>query len=194
MTDDTKAQGKTVIHIMNEKAGNHMAEPGESPAPELAEETIRLVTEWNFNETVLDNGMTAYTKPVFGKNGNVTALIFLFPFGDPSFNSIMMEIVAYLPIVIPENDRLRVADFVARMAMSTVSFTQMDMESGVVNLKQRIFLKDKLYPREFLARIGDQVYSEADVIIPVLNKMVYAGLSAREAMAEVDANLGYSAG
>ncbi|MDO9326949.1 MAG: hypothetical protein Q7T80_18530 [Methanoregula sp.] len=169
-----------------------MTATGKSHGPDLIEETVRLVTEWNFNETQLDNGLTAYTKPIFGKNGNVTALIFLFPFGDPSFHAIMMEIVAYLPIVIPENDRLRVADFVARMAQSTVSFTQMDMESGIVNLKQRIFLKDTLYSREFLARVGDQVYAEADVIIPVLNKMVYAGLSAREAMAEVDAQLGYA--
>ena len=194
MNNKKKIAGKTVIHIWNEKAGNYMAATGESHAPDLTEETIRLVTEWNFNETELDSGLTAYAKPIFGKNGNVTALIFLFPFGDPSFHSIMMEIVAYLPIVIPENDRLRVADFVARMAQSTVSFTQMDMESGIVNLKQRIFLKDTLYPREFLARIGDQVYSEADVLIPVLNKMVYTGLSAREAMAEVDARLGYAAG
>jgi hypothetical protein len=37
------------------------------------------------------------------------------------------------------------------------------------------------------------VYAEADVIIPVLNKMVYAKLTARDAMAEVDTKLGYSA-
>jgi hypothetical protein len=169
-----------------------MTVSGESHETDLMEEAVKLVTKWNFNETQLENGMTAYTKPIFGKNGNATALIFLFPFGDPSFHSIMMEIVAYLPVVVPEKDRLRVADFVARMAMSTVSFTQMDMESGIVNLKQRIFLKDKIYPNDFLVRIGDQVYAEADVIIPVLNKMVYAGLPARDAMAEVDANLGYS--
>lgn len=170
-----------------------MAASEESQKPDLMSDTVMLVRKWNFNETQLDNGMTAYTKPIFGKNGNVTALIFLFPFGDPSFNSIMMEIVAYLPIVVPENDRLRVADFVARMAQSTVSLTQMDMESGIVNLKQRIFLKDTLYPNDFLVRIGDQVYAEADVILPVLNKMVYAGLTARDAMAEVDTKLGYSA-
>ena len=184
---------KIGIHIWKKKAGNLMAVNEEIQKPDLMSDTITLVTKWNFNETQLDNGMTAYTKPIFGKNGNVTALIFLFPFGDPSFHSIMMEIVAYLPIVVPENDRLRVADFVARMAQSTVSFTQMDMESGIVSLKQRIFLKDTLYPNDFLVRIGDQVYSEADVMIPVLSKMVYAGLPARNAMAEVDTQLGYSA-
>jgi hypothetical protein len=170
-----------------------MAVNEEIQKPDLMSDTVTLVTKWNFNETQLDNGMTAYTKPIFGKNGNVTALIFLFPFGDPSFHSIMMEIVAYLPIVVPENDRLRVADFVARMAQSTVSFTQMDMESGIVSLKQRIFLKDTLYPNDFHVSIGDKVYAEADVMIPVLSKMVYAGLPARNAMTEVDKQLGYSA-
>jgi hypothetical protein len=192
MGDDRKLQGKTVIHILNKNAGKCMTVPNEPHETDLMQETVKLVTKWNFNETQLENGMTAYTKPIFGKNGNITSLIFLFPFADPSFHSIMMEIVAYLPIVVPEKDRLRVADFVARMALSTVSFTQIDMESGIVNLKQRIFLKDTLYPNDFLVIIGDQVYSEADILLPVLNKMVYNGLSAREAMAEADANLGYS--
>ena len=79
-----------------------MAVNEEIQKPDLMSDTVTLVTKWNFNETQLDNGMTAYTKPIFGKNGNVTALIFLFPFGDPSFHSIMMEIVAYLPVVVPE--------------------------------------------------------------------------------------------
>ena len=184
---------KIGMHIWKKKAENLMAANEESQRTDLMSDTVTLVTKWNFAETQLDNGMTAYTKPIFGKNGNVTALIFLFPFGDPSFHSIMMEIVAYLPIVVPENDRLRVADFVVRMAQSTVSFTQMDMESGIVSLKQRIFLKDTLYPNDFMVRIGDQVYAEADVMIPVLNKMVYTGLTARNAMAEVDTQLGYSA-
>jgi len=160
--------------------------------PDLMDETVALVTKWNFNKTELENGMTAYTKPVFGKNGNVTAIIFLFPFADPSFHSIMMEIVAYLPVVVPEQDRPRVADFVARMAQSAVAFTQLDMDTGIVSMKQRIFLKDTLFPADFMAIIGDQVYAEADVLIPVLSKMVYAGLSARDAIAEADAMLGYT--
>jgi hypothetical protein len=169
-----------------------MAPDSETHNPELMDEAVRLVTDWNFSKTELENGPTAYTKPVFGKNGSVTSLIFLFPFGDPSFHAIMMEIVAYLPLVIPEKDRPKVADFVARMGQSTVAFTQMDMESGIVSIKQRIFLKDRIFPRDFMARVGDQVYAEADVLLPVLNRMVYAGLSARDAMAEVDAELGYA--
>jgi hypothetical protein len=137
--------------------------------------------------------LTAYVKPIFGKNGNLNSLIFLFPFGDPSFDAIIMEIVAYLPLVVPEKNRSAAADFVARMAQSTVSFTQFDMESGIVSLKQRVFLQGSVFSKDLMARIGDKVYSEADVLLPVLNKMVYAGLSARDAMAEVDKNLGYSA-
>lgn len=154
-------------------------------------EAEKLVTAWNFQKTELENGLTAYMKPVFGKNGNVNSLIFLFPFGDPSFDTVMMEIVAYLPLAIPEKERQNVADFVARMAQSTVSFAQLDMETGVISLKQRIFLQKKTFSRDLMVRIGDQVYAEADVLIPVLNKMVYAGVSARDAMTEVDKNLGY---
>ena len=171
-----------------------MAAGKESQSPDLMSETVRLVQTWNFSETQLDNGMTAYTKPIFGKNGNITSLIFLFPFADPSFNAIMMEIVAYLPIVIPDQDRGRVADFVARMAQKTVSFAQMDMDSGMVCMKHRIFLKDRLFPNDFLGIIGDQLYGEADALIPVLNKMVYAGLTARDATSEVDVLMGYNEG
>lgn len=167
--------------------------PSQGTGPGVVALAEALVLEWNFNKTELDNGMTAYAKPIFGKNGNINSLIFLFPFGDPSFDAVMMEIVAYLPLAVPEKDRPVVADFVARMALSTVCFTQIDMDSGIVNLKQRIFLQERVLSKDLMARIGDQVYSEADVLLPVLNKMVYAGLSARNAMAEVDKNLGYSA-
>jgi hypothetical protein len=179
---------------MQEKAGNRMTNGKESPGPDLMNETVRLVQTWNFSETQLDNGMTAYTKPIFGTNGNITSLIFLFPFADPSFNAIMMEIVAYLPIVIPEQDRPRVADFVVRMAQKTVSFAQLDMDTGIVSMKHRIFLKDRLFPNDFLGIIGDQLYGEADALIPVLNKMVYAGLLPKDATAEVDILMGYNEG
>jgi hypothetical protein len=179
---------------LDKKAGTRMAAGNDTKSPDLMSETVALVLKWNFSETQLDNGMTAYTKPIFGKNGNITSIIFLFPFADPSFDAIMMEIVAYLPIVIPENDRLRVADFVARMAQKTVSFSQLDMDSGIVNLKHRIFLKDRLFSNDFLAIIGDQLYGESDALIPVLNKMVYAGLSAIDATAEVDVLMGYNEG
>jgi hypothetical protein len=160
--------------------------------PGLIARAEKLIVGWNFNKTELDNGMTAYVKPVFGKNGNINSIIFLFPFGEPSFDAVMMEIVAYLPLAVPEKDRPKVADFVARMALSTVSFTQLDMESGIVNLKQRVFLQGHVFTPELMARIGDQVYSEADLLLPVLNRMVYTELSARDAMAEVDKSLGYS--
>lgn len=170
----------------------HMAAGTDSMSPDLMNEIINLVLSWNFSETQLDNGMTAYTKPIFGKNGNVTSLIFLYPFGDPSFNAIMMEIVAYLPVVVPEKDRAVVADFVARMAQKTISFTQLEMDSGIVSLKHRIFLKDRLFPNDFLAVIGDQLYGEADALIPILNKIVYAGLSALDATTEVNTVMGYN--
>jgi hypothetical protein len=167
--------------------------PSQGTVPGVVAQVEALVLKWNFNKTELENGMIAYAKPIFGKNGNINSLIFLFPFGDPSFDAVMMEIVAYLPLAVPEKDRPGVADFVARMALSTVCFTQIDMDSGIVNLKQRIFLQGSVFSKDLMARIGDQVYSEADVLLPVLNKMVYAGLSARDAMAEVDKNLGYCA-
>ena len=167
--------------------------PSENTATGTISQAEALVFAWNFTKTELDNGMTAYVKPVFVRNGNLNSLIFLFPFGDPSFDAVMMEIVAYLPLAVPEENRPVVADFVARMALSTVCFTQLDMESGIVSLKQRVFLQGTVFSKDLMGRIGDQVYSEADVLLPVLNKIVYAGLSARDAMAEVDRNLGYSA-
>ena len=165
--------------------------PSKDAAQSTIEKAEKLVYEWNFNKTELDNGLTAYVKPVFVKSGNLNSLIFLFPFGEPSFDAVMMEIVAYLPLAVPEEKRQVVADFVARMALSTVCFIQLDMDSGIVNAKQRVFLQGTTFTKDLMARIGDQVYSEADVIMPVLNKMVYAGLSAQDAKAEVDRNLGY---
>lgn len=165
--------------------------PSEDAAQSTMEKAEKMVYEWNFSKTDLDNGLTAYMKPVFTRNGNLNSLIFLFPFGEPSFDAVMMEIVAYLPLAVPEEKRQVVADFVARMALSTVCFIQMDMESGIVNVKQRVFLQGHIFTRDLMARIGDQVYAEADAILPVLNKMVYAGFRPEEAKAEVDTSLGY---
>ncbi|NMB79108.1 MAG: hypothetical protein GYA23_08450 [Methanomicrobiales archaeon] len=167
--------------------------PSETAGPGIVAKAEQLVLEWNYAKTELANGMIAYAKPVFGSNGNINSLIFLFPFGDPSFDAVMMEIVAYLPQTVPEKDRAAVAEFVARTALSTVCFTQLDMESGIVCLKQRIFLQGRVFSPDLMTRIGNQVVAEADVLLPVLNKMIYAGLPAKDAMAEVDANLGYGA-
>ena len=79
------------------------------------------------------------------------------------------------------------------MGTLTVSFLLLGMDSGIVSMKQRVLLKDHVFSPAYLAVVAEILYSEADAIVPILNKMIYANLSARDAMMEVDTALGYAA-